>query len=323
MTSPGSLVTRFAAVLAPAALLAGCNGQIADNPGRPSAGGNVAISIGTGGASSAGGSTGLTGTGGSSGTTTVASDLPCDVVALLTSKCVSCHGPRPSGGAPMSLTNYAQMTAPALSDSTKTMAVVALSRMMTTTAPMPPAGSPPATSAEITSLQSWISSGYPTTGCSSVAITPADAGTPPPDPFSVAPTCTSGKSWTGNTEGSGSMQPGVACINCHKSSGEAPQFTIAGTLYPTAHEPDQCDGVNGGTAGAKVVITDATQNVITLTPNSAGNFYYTGTVVTPFRAKVTDMNGERDMVAGQTSGDCNACHTQNGTMSAPGRIILP
>ena len=74
----------------------------------------------------------------------------------------------------------------------------------------------------------------------------------PPDPFSVAPACTSGKMWTGGTDGSGSMQPGVyACINCHKSSGgEAPQFKIAGTLYPTAHEPDQCNGVNDDTDGA-------------------------------------------------------------------------
>jgi hypothetical protein len=46
-------------------------------------------------------------------------------------------------------------------------------------------------------------------------------------------------------------------------------------------------------------------------------------VATPFRAKVTYMGRERDMAAGQTSGDCNACHTQSGAMSAPGRIILP
>jgi hypothetical protein len=29
------------------------------------------------------------------------------------------------------------------------------------------------------------------------------------------------------------------------------------------------------------------------------------------------------MAAAQTSGDCNRCHTQNGAMSAPGRIVLP
>jgi hypothetical protein len=224
----------------------------------------------------------------------------------------------------MSLTNYAQMTAKAISDPTKTNAVVAVARMMNTGSPMPPVGYPQATSADITTLQNWISAGYPMTGCSSVTTTTADAGTLPPDPFSVAPTCTSGKTWTGGTNGSANMQPGVACINCHNTTGgEAPQFTIAGTLYPTAHEPDQCNGVNGTTDGAQVVITDANNRIITITPNSVGNFSYTGAVATPFHAKVTYMGGERDMVAAQTSGDCNACHTQTGTMSAPGRIILP
>jgi mono/diheme cytochrome c family protein len=335
MTSPGSRWMPFAAMLAALALLGGCVGQIGGaeaglttGSGTGGAGSSSGVALGSGGligTTGTGGSIGSTGTGGSTSTTTVASDLPCDVATLLANKCAACHGPHPAGGAPMGLTNYAQMTAPAISDPTKTMAVVAIARMVNATAPMPPVAYPQATSAEISALQNWISAGYPTTGCSSVTTTNGpDAGMPPPDPFSVAPTCTSGKSWTGGTNGSGSMQPGVACINCHNSSGgEAPRFTIAGTLYPTAHEPNQCNGVNGSTAGAKVVITDAKQNVITLTPNSAGNFYYTGAIATPFHAKVADMNGERDMVAGQSSGDCNACHTQNGTMLAPGRIILP
>ena len=114
----------------------------------------------------------------------------------------------------------------------------------------------------------------------------------------------------------------MACINCHSSGGEGPRFTIAGTVYPTAHEPDLCNGASGSD-GAQVVVTDANGKAISLTPNSAGNFYYTGTVATPFRAKVTYMGRERDMAATQTSGDCNLCHTQSGTMSAPGRIILP
>jgi hypothetical protein len=190
--------------------------------------------------------------------------------------------------------------------------------MMNTTSPMPPIELPATTSTEIASLQNWISAGYPMTGCS----TGTDAGIGP-DPFSVAPTCTSNKMWSGGTNGSANMQPGVACINCHASSGgEAPKFTIAGTVYPTAHEPDQCNGANG-TDGAQVIITDAKGVTIPLTPNAVGNFYYTGTVATPFRAKVTYMGRERDMAAAQTSGDCNSCHTQNGAMAAPGRIILP
>ncbi len=290
--APSTLSVLVSAV----GLLAGCVGSI------------VPESTGTGG------SVGSTSSGGTTGSTAVASDLPCDVAALMTGKCISCHGSKPSGGAPMSLVSQADLTAPAISDPTKTNAVVAVARMMNTVSPMPPLGLPAATSAEIASLQSWISAGYPAGGC---------ATTVAPDPFAVAPTCTSGTSWTGGTDGSKSMQPGVACISCHASSGgEAPQFTIAGTLYPTGHEPDQCNGANG-TDGALVVVTDAKGNTISLTPNSAGNFSYSGTVATPFRAKVTYMGRERDMATAQTSGDCNACHTQNGTMSAPGRIILP
>ncbi|HSY40592.1 MAG TPA: hypothetical protein VLA79_13720, partial [Polyangia bacterium] len=109
----------------------------------------------------------------------------------------------------MSLVSYADLTALAKSDPTKTNAVVAVARMMSTTIPMPPAGLPPVTPTEITSLQNWITAGYPTTGCANGM----DAGAAP-DPFSVPPTCTSTTTWTRGTSGSDSMEPGMACINC-------------------------------------------------------------------------------------------------------------
>jgi hypothetical protein len=31
----------------------------------------------------------------------------------------------------------------------------------------------------------------------------------------------------------------------------------------------------------------------------------------------------RAMVAPQTNGDCNSCHTENGANKAPGRVLLP
>jgi len=118
------------------------------------------------------------------------------------------------------------------------------------------------------------------------------------------------------------MQPGMACIACHAMGGEAPRFALAGTIFPTAHEPDAC---NGGplAAMARVVITGADGKAITLTPNAAGNFSYQGALATPYTAKVTSMGRERAMIAMQTSGDCNSCHTETGTMMAPGRIMLP
>jgi hypothetical protein len=210
------------------------------------------------------------------------------------------------------MVTYADLTAPSKSDPTVTNAVLAVTRMMSTTSPMPPAPAPAATATEIAALQSWIAAGYPmTTSCGTVA----------PDPFSVAPTCTSNMTWSG-PQGS-TMDPGMACNGCHATTGgEAPIFTIAGTVYPTAHEPDLCYGANG-TNGALVVITGADGKSFSLTPNATGNFSWTGTLAEPFQAKVTYMGRERDMTTPQTSGDCNSCHTQSGAMSAPGRIILP
>ena len=118
------------------------------------------------------------------------------------------------------------------------------------------------------------------------------------------------------------MNPGKACITCH-SMGEGPTFAVAGTLYPTAHEPDLCNGSNGSTTGARIVITDKNGKMLTLTPNTVGNFSYQGSLATPFTASVTYMGRERRMLTPQTNGDCNACHTTSGTMSAPGRIVLP
>ena len=141
------------------------------------------------------------------------------------------------------------------------------------------------------------------------------------DPFSVAPKCTSGTMWTGGNRGSADMNPGRACITCH-STMNGPSLTIAGTVYPSAHEPDLCNGANG-TNGARVVITGADGATLTLTPGTSGNFNSRTAVKTPFKAKVTYMGRERAMAASQTSGDCNSCHTQTGANSAPGRILLP
>jgi mono/diheme cytochrome c family protein len=130
--------------------------------------------------------------------------------------------------------------------------------------------------------------------------------------------------WKGGNEGSSSMNPGKACISCHQSDGEAPLFSVAGTLYPTGHEPDLCNGVSANTAnGASVVIVGADGRTLTLTPNRAGNFSSENTVKTPYTAKVTYQGRERVMLTAQTSGDCNSCHTPNGANGAPGRIALP
>jgi len=116
------------------------------------------------------------------------------------------------------------------------------------------------------------------------------------------------------------MRPGDACISCHRQSGgEAPTFSIAGTVYPTGHEPAECNG----TSAAQIVITDNNGQTITLTPNSAGNFSSRNAVAFPIHAKVVANGQERVMAGAQMSGDCNSCHTQNGASMAPGRVTLP
>ena len=283
------------ALLLGLAAFAGCVGTIGESEGE----GSSAPPSGTAG------TTGTTGTAGAQGGP-IATDLPCDVQTALANRCWSCHGQTPMLGLP-ALTSVAAFMAASKTGPSQTIGQVAVARMQSATAPMPPAPNSPATAAEIAAISNWVSAGYPAgSGC----------GAPP------APVCTSMMTWTGGSEGSSNMNPGMACNSCHARSNEAPIFAIAGTVYPTAHEPDLCYGANSS-SGAQVVITGADGRTLTLTPNGAGNFSSLTAVALPFSAKVVTAAGVRAMTATQTSGDCNSCHTQDGAMNAPGRIFLP
>jgi hypothetical protein len=139
------------------------------------------------------------------------------------------------------------------------------------------------------------------------------------DPFSTPVVCTSNVRWTRGDRGSRYMHPGGACETCHTTHPDAPTFGAAGTVYPTAHEPNDCDGI----AGVTVIITDANGSVITLTTNSAGNFYFESPIAMPLRAKVISNGQTREMLEPQMTGDCNSCHTVDGNNAAPGRILMP
>jgi hypothetical protein len=118
------------------------------------------------------------------------------------------------------------------------------------------------------------------------------------------------------------MAPGSACITCHVATG-AGKLNVAGTVYPTLHEPDGCIGV---ASGLQVVLTDAQGTDHVLAVNSSGNFYDNGLFgfATPYKARVVSASGAvAAMVSTQTSGDCNGCHTSAGTQGAAGRIIGP
>ena len=256
---------------------------------------------------------GSTAPGASAGGTQVASasvsGLPCDVATVLATSCSSCHGAVPSGGAPNTMMTYEDLVAPSISDPSRSVAELAVARMQDATRPMPPSGGSPTDAAV---LAAWLAGGATHGSCE----TPASGGS-----YATAPVCTSNRTWTRGNHGSTSMRPGAACIQCH-DSGEGPSYSVAGTIYPTAHEPDDCYGASG----SQVVITDAAGNVFTATANSAGNFYLSGrsgAIQPPYTAKVVSGSKTRVMVGAQTDGDCNGCHSEQGTQKAPGRIMAP
>lgn len=236
-----------------------------------------------------------------------AADLPCDVARILSEQCASCHGQAPTGGA--TLLSRADLTRASTTDPSKSEAQVSLDCMRDPVKPMPPSGS--LAPEDLAIFAAWVDAGMPAGTCTS---TSTDYATP-----SV---CTSGTEWTRGNHGSRDMRPGGACIACHTSEDDAPRFTIAGTVYPTAHEPDDCYG-SRGTSATTVVITGADGTSYSLPLSSAGNFSTSTRIKTPYRAKVVTASGEREMVTPQTNGDCNGCHTEDGDKGAPGRVMAP
>jgi hypothetical protein len=156
--------------------------------------------------------------------------------------------------------------------------------------------------------------------------------------------CASGQSWTGggdddvegdrrkqndDDDGSADMLPGRACIACHARR-EGPTFSIAGTVFPSGHVPDDClptVAQSEDLTQATVVVTDEANQVLTLPLTPTGNFAQwddgSAAIAFPITAKVVYQGKERAMRTPQRSGDCNGCHTEAGEGGAPGRITLP
>lgn len=249
----------------------------------------------------------------------VGEGLPCEIDAILADYCRSCHGPTPSGGAPQSLLTLDDLLDDALTAPGQTVAQVSLDRFGEVPNPMPPLPASPLPADLVDTWAAWVADGTPAGNCDPM---------PEPDPFDVEPMCSSGVVWQGD-EGQ-RMDPGQACINCHANDQEeeGPIYAFAGTLFPTGHEPDNCYGVDGTVADVYVEVGDANGQSHVMSVNSAGNFFAMPWQLPdgfdpPWTAKVVADGLERAMVGTITSGDCNVCHTQDGTENAPGRIILP
>ena len=256
------------------------------------------------------------------GTEAVSADkvtgLPCAVASVIANRCATCHGERLTSGAPNRMLSYEDMTRVTGSDGDRTVAQSTLVRMRDTNDPMPPAG---AAAADIAVMAEWVAAGTPPGSCE------ANVGEAVVSEYDTPLVCTSNTRWKRGDHESPEMHPGVACIDCHAGERKAPVFTAAGTVFPKAHEPDDCNGIDDS-KGTTVEITDATGKVIRASVNAVGNFYFekkaaNNAIQMPYTARVVSGTKTRVMKDAVDSGDCNACHTVNGTKTAPGRVMAP
>lgn len=332
------------AVLALSLAVAGCGRSPADAGCSPACAAGFTCVTGTcvqrsandGAGGAAGGGSGggaASGAGGAAGGGTGSSAFPgldCEVASVLASKCVACHGNPLAGGAPYPLLSRDDLVRPSPIDATQTVAQRSVARMRAAVSPMPPATYPPAATAQdLAAFDAWISRGTPVETCGA----PPDAGTtadggavapPPPYDGGLAPTtCTSGIFWLLGDLGSGYMNPGKPCRSCHQTRAPSKLYDFMGTVYPSPHEKDLC---SSNVSGATVEILDGTGAVqATMITNLDGNFYgdALGAPRLPYTARITRNGQVSAMNTPQTSGDCNACHTEQGAMGAPGRLVAP
>jgi len=281
--------------------------------------------VGNGTGGGAGGGNGSS-TGGGSGQTT--SGLPCDVATVILARCASCHGNPTTGSAPITLLSRDDFMRASTVNAAQTYGERSVLRMRDATSSMPPGSQAAAT--EIDVVAAWVMAGMPAGTCETL-----DAGFIDP-----TPTCLSGAyepmPVAGDAHGGPDMAPGWACRACHAGQDFAGQTPgglpdrsdqvnpCMGTVFRAPHEKDLC-APQLGTTG-QVQILDMNGTVRARLPfGFDGNF--NGNVPTgmpsPYRAKIVTSAGERMMQTGQTSGDCNTCHTVAGREGAPGRIYLP
>ncbi|MET0282918.1 MAG: hypothetical protein ABW352_00550 [Polyangiales bacterium] len=104
--------------------------------------------------------------------------MPCEVKTILDSKCGTCHGDTPSGGAPVSLSELSAFQGKALNG--EAMYKRVLERLADTKAPMPPVSREQLSEAEKKTLGDWLNAKAPASEqtCNDDKSTP-DAGALP------------------------------------------------------------------------------------------------------------------------------------------------
>jgi hypothetical protein len=117
------------------------------------------------------------------------------------------------------------------------------------------------------------------------------------------------------TNQSGEHNPGRPCLKCHDGGGgEAPTFTLGGTLYSDT----------AGTApvtGATIRVIDANGEEITMVSARNGNFWTSQQMAFPVQVRASRCPDTQPMSSpvDQAGGDCN----QAGCHDADFRVHLP
>jgi hypothetical protein len=117
--------------------------------------------------------------------------------------------------------------------------------------------------------------------------------------------------------GGNSHNAGRDCMSCHRTGGgEAPRFSLGGTLY---------DGSGGALGGAEVRLVDAMGRATSVYTGTNGTFYANGTgLAVPARIGVRNASNVKDMITplDANGGACSSCHcTGTGCTATP--IHLP
>ena len=134
----------------------------------------------------------------------------------------------------------------------------------------------------------------------------------------------SNSSTTVNTRYSTHNQ-GIACGNCHTNGEES--FASGGTIFYTLNAANK-DGSHAAANYKIKLLLNNGQTITYSTARGTGNVYkgWINAGVDKYTAVVIDSNGNIVNKSLEYSHDatrynCNSCHTQSGTSSAPGRIV--
>ena len=191
----GLALVRFAfkgASLALALTAAGCSPSTEETHGTgtfPSTQNNGVPASGTSGGIVPGGGPGPFGGAGTGATAAPGGAMPCEVAEIVKDRCHTCHGATPIGGAPMGLTTladfqreYTALTTTQLAGRTFKMYELARIRVNREQGTMPMPQGVALAADELTTLDTWLSSGAPagaacsTTGTAGTASMPQQPG---------------------------------------------------------------------------------------------------------------------------------------------------